>query len=171
MAEAQIRYQLGPRSRRGLVAGWRAGQLAVVAGGLLLATALLRSLGAAAGALVALGVVSFCVAFATWPLAGRSAEQWTPVVVSHLARRAGATRRRRGALGSLGLEEIPGGSSGRRVGVVVDAAAGTWTAALRIEGSGFALGDDAERARRIAAWSGVLSGSAAKVADCTACNG
>ena len=160
MAEANTRYQLGPRSRRGLVAGWRAGQLAVVGAGLAIATVMLRFLGAAAGALVALAVVALCVAFATWPFAGRSAEQWTPVVASHLARRVSAPRRRRGALANLELDEIPGGSSGRRVGVVVDTAAGTWTAAMSIEGSGFALGDNAERSRRVAAWSAVLAGSA-----------
>ena len=97
MSEHTSRYQLGPRSRRGLVAGWRAGQLAVVGIGLCVATVVLRLLGAAEGALVALALVAACVAFCgTWPLAGRSAEQWTPVVASHLARRVSAPRRRRG---------------------------------------------------------------------------
>ena len=160
MSEHTSRYQLGPRSRRGLVAGWRAGQLAVVGIGLCVATVVLRLLGAAEGALVALALVAACVAFATWPLAGRSAEQWTPVVASHLARRVSAPRRRRGALSTLELEEIPGGSPRRRVGVVVDRASGTWTAAMRVEGSGFALGDDTERSRKVAAWSAVLAGSA-----------
>ena len=160
MAEESPRYQLGPRSRRGLVAGWRGGQLAAVGAGLLAGVLLLRYVGGAAGALFAFVLVAISVAFATWPFAGRSAEQWTPVVASHLARQVGVSRRGRSALSTLELDEVPIGVTGRRIGVVVDSAAGTWTAAVRVGGSGFALGDEADRARRIAAWSGVLAGSA-----------
>ena len=160
MAEESPRYQLGPRSRRGLVAGWRGGQLAAVGAGLVAGVLLLRSVGGAAGALFAFVLVAISVAFATWPLAGRSAEQWTPVVASHLARQTGVLRRGRSALSTLELDEIPIGVAGRRIGVVVDSVAGTWTATVRVGGSGFALGDEADRARRIAAWSGVLAGSA-----------
>ena len=128
--------------------------------GLFAGVLLLRWVGGAAGALFAFILVAISVAFATWPLAGRSAEQWTPVVASHLARRAGGSRQGRGALSTLELDEIPIGVAGRRIGVVVDSVAGTWTAAVRVGGSGFALGDDADRVRRIAAWSGVLAGSA-----------
>ena len=87
MAEAQPRYQLGPRSRRGLVAGWRGGQLAVVAAGLGWPSLILRSLGAARGGVPRSWSGRVFVAFATWPLAGRSAEQWTPVVARYLVRR------------------------------------------------------------------------------------
>ena len=160
MAEESPRYQLGPRSRRGLVAGWRGGQLAAVGTGLAAGVVLLRSVGGAAGALLAFVLVAVSVAFATWPLAGRSAEQWTPVVASHLARQAGVSRRGRSALSTLEINEIPIDVAGRRIGVVVDSLAGTWTATVRVGGSGFALGDEADRARRIAAWSGVLAGSA-----------
>jgi len=160
MTEATPRYQLGPRSRRGLVAGWRAGQLSVVGTGLVIAVLVLRSVGHAAGAFLGFVVVAAFVAFATWPFAGRSAEQWTPVVASHLARRIGGPRRRRGALSAFELDEIPTSVSSKQIGVVVDGAAGTWTAAMRIGSPGFALGDELERSRRIAAWSGVLAGSA-----------
>ena len=157
MTEEPPRYQLGPRSRRGLVAGWRGGQLAAVGAGLVTGVLLLRSVGGAVGALLALVVVGATVAFATWPLAGRSAEQWTPVVASHLAHQLSVPRRPRGPLSTLELDEIPISVGGRRIGVVVDKAAGTWTAAVRVGGSGFALGDEADRARRVAAWSGVLA--------------
>ena len=160
MTEASPRYQLGPRSRRGLVAGWRAGQLVVVAAALVIAVGLLRSVRQPLGAFLALAVVALFAGFATWPLAGRSADQWTPVVASHLKRRLAGPRRRPGALRGLELEEISQGVSGHQMGVVVDAAARTFTAATRIGGPGFALGDEEERARHIAAWSGVLAGSA-----------
>jgi hypothetical protein len=157
MADEAPRYQLGPRSRRGLVAGWRGGQLASVAAGLLAGVLLLRSVGGAAGGLLAFAAIAASVAFATWPVAGRSAEQWAPVVISHVARQAGAPKRTRGALSTLELDEVPARHSGRRIGVVVDSAASTWTAAVRVGGSGFALGDEHDRARRVAAWSGVLA--------------
>ncbi len=149
MADQVPRYQLGPRSRRGLVAGWRGGQLAAVGAGLVIAVLSLRSVGGAAGALLAFVVVAGAAAFATWPLAGRSAEQWTPVVVSHAARQLRPARRKRGAFSTLELDEVPTGAAGRRIGIVVDRAAGTWTAAVRIGGSGFALGDEVDRARRV----------------------
>ena len=160
MAESSNRYQLGPRSRRGLVAGWRAGQLAVVGTGLAFAVILLRSSATGVGAFLALGVVAVFVAFVTWPVAGRSAEQWTPVVARHLLRRSGL--RRKGPLAALALSEIPGADPDARIGLVVDKAARTWTSAVTVGGSSFALGDDPERARRIAAWSGVLAASATR---------
>ena len=96
----------------------------------------------------------------TWPLAGRSAEQWAPVVVSYLVRSFGGPDRRRGPLSGLEIEEIPAGAGGAPTGIVVDRSGGTWTAAMRIGGSGFALGDDLDRSRKIAAWSAVLAASA-----------
>jgi hypothetical protein len=121
---------------------------------------LFRSLGGVGGALLAFVSVASVVAFSTLPIAGRSAEQWTPVVAFHLTRRVGMSRRGHSALSTLELDEIPVGVAGRSIGVVVDRAAGTLTAAVRVSGSGFALGDEEDRALRIAAWSGVLAGSA-----------
>lgn len=166
------RYQLGPRSRRGLVAGWRAGQLAVVAGGLVVATGALRALGGAVGFVAAVAVAGAAVAAVTWPLAGRTPEQWAPVVVAHLLRRAragaggpaaaGTSRPRRpsagrGALEALALDDVVVDERGRRVGVVVDRAHQTLTAALRVGATGYGLVGEAERARRVAAWSSVLA--------------
>jgi hypothetical protein len=142
------------------VAGWRGGQIVIVAAGLVLAVLLLRSVSAGAGAFLAFAVVAVFVAFATWPLAGRSPEQWTPVVARHLARRLGLGLRGGGALAALELAEVPGSTRDKQIGVVVDDRARTWTAVLRVGGSGFALGDEVERSRRIAAWSGVLATSA-----------
>ncbi len=113
---AVARYRLGPRSTRGLVAGWRAGQIACVATGLILAVGLLRSIGGAAG-----GILGFCamtagVAVASWPVGGRTLEQWAPVVARFalrglFGRRNPALgppgRRSRGSLGHLELVEVP----------------------------------------------------------------
>ena len=171
MVEESARYQLGPRSRRGLVAGWRGGQLTAVGAGLVAGVLLFRSLGGAGGALLAFVSVASAVAFSTLPIAGRSAEQWTPVVAFHLTRRVGMSRRGHSALSTLQLDEIPVGVAGRSIGVVVDRAAGTLTAAVRVGGSGFALGDEEDRALRIVAWSGVLAGSAREAEPFTDCSG
>ena len=161
MPEATPRYQLGPRSRRGLVAGWRAGQIGVVGGGLVIAVVVMRSVGQGLGALLAVMVVASFVAFVTWPFAGRSADQWTPVLASQMVRRVRSEKtRRRGALSDLELRDVTAEIEGRKMGVIVDRAAGTWTATMRIEGSGFSLSDEIERSRRITVWSGVLAGSA-----------
>ena len=80
------RYRLGPRSTRGLVAGWRTGQIACVAIGLLMAVGLLRTLGGGAGAVLGLLAAGAGVAVATWPVAGRTPEQWVPTLARFGAR-------------------------------------------------------------------------------------
>ena len=145
MAERAARYQLGPRSRRGLVAGWRGGQLAAVGAGLVAGVLLLRSVGGALGALLA---------FARWSpsrglrdLAARRPECRAVDAgrgVAPRRRQAGVARRgRRGRSPRSSSTRFRSVSPGRRIGVVVDSAAGTWTAAVRVGGSGFALGDEA----------------------------
>jgi hypothetical protein len=194
---AAPRYRLGPRSTRGLIAGWRTGQIACVALGLLLAVGFLRSVGGAAGALLALGAAGGGVAVATWPVAGRTLEQWAPTVTGFGVRTSAEARwqpwhlsngRPRGPLSRLavlalpepwdqepawrdGLETLAGRlrvgrvvDEGTRpplastgIGVIGDAASSTWSAVLPVGGTGFALLGEAERAERIAAWSGVLA--------------
>jgi hypothetical protein len=80
-AASRIRYRFPPLERRGVIAGWRAGQVAAVAVGLVLAVLSVRSRPSFGG--VALGVVwvGGAVALAFWPIAGRTGEQWLPVVV------------------------------------------------------------------------------------------
>jgi hypothetical protein len=86
-----VRYRFGPLERRGLVAGWRGGQIATVGAGLLVAVLVLRADSSFTGALVSLGVVGAAVGVATWPIAGRTIEEWAPDAVRH---GSGASRRR-----------------------------------------------------------------------------
>ena len=90
--ERAARYQMGPRSTRGLIAGWRTGQIIFVAVGLVLAVGVLRSIGGVEGAFLGLLIVSGAVAAATWPIGGRSLEQWVPTVVTFVARTVAAGR-------------------------------------------------------------------------------
>ena len=94
--EAPPRYRFGPLERRGLVAGWRGGQIAVVAVALVLAVGILRARPSAAGAAAAFVSVAVGVATATWPVAGRTAEQWAPEAARHIdvLRRRHKVRRR-----------------------------------------------------------------------------
>ncbi|MGD0881204.1 MAG: SCO6880 family protein [Acidimicrobiales bacterium] len=80
-APGRIRYRFPPLERRGVIAGWRAGQIGSVAAGLVVAVLAVRSRPSLAGVLVAISVVGAAVALAFWPVAGRTGEQWLPVVV------------------------------------------------------------------------------------------
>lgn len=80
--ESGARYRLGPRSTRGLIAGWRPGQIACVAAGLLLAVAVLRGVGGVGGGLLALVSAAGGAGVAIWPIGGRTLEQWVPTVAA-----------------------------------------------------------------------------------------
>jgi Putative type VII ESX secretion system translocon, EccE len=175
------RYRFGPRERRGLVAGWRGGQIASVAGGLLLGVLALRSRADVPGVVVALACVLASAAFACWPVAGRTGEEWLPTVTRWtLDGVAPGGRRRRSpqpglgrpGLGTVGrwtrslagleLLAVAPGANGpgllidRPVGVVWDRRARTYTAALGVRGHCFALLGPEDKERRVAEWSAVL---------------
>ena len=90
---ARVRYRFPPLERRGVIAGWRGGQIAVVAGGLLLAVVAVRAAPSVAGVLVAVALVGVAVALAFWPIGGRTGEQWLPLVARWVW--SGAAGRRR----------------------------------------------------------------------------
>jgi len=153
-------YRFGPLERRGLVAGWRGGQIASVAGALVVAVFGLRVLPTAAGLAAAVVVVALAVGIATWPVGGRTLEEWAPEAVRYAA--AGRTGHRRGpqqAFDTLRLLEasLPGAGSPGEVGVVHDVAARTYTAVVSAAGQGFSLLGRGDQAARVGAWAGVLS--------------
>jgi hypothetical protein len=90
--EPRVRYRFPPLERRGVIAGWRAGQVGAVAVSLMLAVLSVRSRASLGGVVVAVLLVGGGVAVAFWPIAGRTGEQWLPVVVQWGW--AGATGRR-----------------------------------------------------------------------------
>ena len=79
-AASRVRYRFPPLERRGVIAGWRAGQVATVACGLVLAVLSVRSRPSLPGVVLAVAWVGGAVALAFWPIAGRTGEQWLPVV-------------------------------------------------------------------------------------------
>ncbi len=168
--ETPTRYRFGPLERRGLVAGWRGGQIASVATGLVVAVGILRVRPSPAGAALAFVAVALGVATATWPVGGRTAEQWAPDAVRHVD----TVRHRRGLrhrqpfgtvrvlridLGATGpgADAGVGAGVGVGVGVIHDFAGPTYTAVLPVSGPGFVLLGAADKARRVGGWSGVLA--------------
>ena len=122
----RVRYRFGPLERRGLIAGWRGGQIATVAAGLVVGVFALRAHPSVAGVVAALASASAGVAAAGWPIRGRTAEQWCPLAVrwavtsfsgGHLRTAAGP---RRGA--PVGVD--PGGDPVLSVGPTPSGAPG-----------------------------------------------
>jgi hypothetical protein len=135
------------------LAGWRPGQILTVVLGLIMGVFVLRTEPTPIGVAIALIVLVVCGALATWPIAGRTGEEWCPVVVCWGARRAGPGGRRR--LECLaGLELV---RAERGMGVVHDRRGRTLTAALSVQGQSFALLGPDEQDRRVGGWSSVLA--------------
>src|ERR1041385_8163079 len=95
MPESEIRrYRFGPLERRGLIGSLRATQVIPMAVSLAAAVVLMRTLPSGAGLFAALGLVLGVAAFCFWPVSGRSAEEWLPILVAHTRRRALGRHRR-----------------------------------------------------------------------------
>jgi len=128
-----------------------------VAAGLVVGVLILRAQANAAGVAMAFVVLAACGVLATWPLSGRTGDEWLPVVVRWGIRRAGPKGRRRlDALGGLRLLAM--GVSD--MGVVHDRRGRTLTAGLVVHGRGFALLGPDDQDRRVAGWASVLAGLA-----------
>ena len=156
--EAAPRYRFGPLERRGLVAGWRGGQIAAVAVSLVVAVGILRAHPSLAGAALAFVVVAAGVTVATWPVAGRTAEQWAPDAVRHLdALLRQKKLRRRQPFATLRFLDIDLAGTGSSAGVIHDIVAHTYTVVLSVSGPGFVLLGASDKSRRVGGWSGVLA--------------
>jgi hypothetical protein len=152
--ERGSRYRFGPRERGGALAGWRAGQIITVAVGLVFGVIVLRWEPNAVGVAAAVGILVLYGALATVPVAGRTGDEWLPVVVCWGARRTGLRGARRiGPLRGLRLLR----ADWHDMGVVHDRAGRTLTAALSLRGGSFALLGADEQDRRVGAWSSVLA--------------
>ena len=167
MAEPR-RYVFAPLEHRGVVAGLGGAQVAMLAGGLVVDTAVVRAVPDALGVLVAVVVLLAVTALAFVPVAGRSVEQWVPTGTRRLSRVARGAHRTRvtatdgglappAAFRGLVFEEVE--ETGEApVGIVCDRRAATLTGVLAVRGRSFALLDGADKERRLGAWSSVLAG-------------
>ncbi|HXQ19017.1 MAG TPA: SCO6880 family protein [Acidimicrobiales bacterium] len=178
------RYRFGPLERRGLIAGWRGGQIASVAAGLVVAVVVLHARPDVAGGVLALVAVAGGIGAACWPVAGRAPEEWAPTVArwgadsalhrrrwrshapeaGHRANRAGRPRSASdvdGPFGALALLTVDGGHGAPPGAAVVhDARERTYSAVLAVRGHSFSLLGAEEKDRRVGGWSAVLAGLA-----------
>jgi hypothetical protein len=106
----RVRYHFPPLERRGVIAGWRGGQIGVVAASLVVGVFTLRSRPSIVGVLAALLSVAAGMALAFWPVQGRTGEQWLPLLVRWWW--AGSTGTRR--------QHAPGPGAGLRASVDPD---------------------------------------------------
>jgi len=115
-----VRFRFPPLERRGVIAGWRSGQLVAVAIGLVLAVVAFRAAPSLAGVVAGLALIAAALALAFWPVAGRTGEEWIPVVIRRVvavvvgAPSPGLTRAVRGHV----LRPGPGGTVSLREAVV-----------------------------------------------------
>jgi hypothetical protein len=173
-----VRFRFGPLERRGVLAGLRPGQLAILAVAGLLLVVVGRSVsGPAAGPMLASAIVAAIGCFV--PIGGRTADEWTPIVLRWGAR--GFTGRRfissQPLIGSgpdgkekppelpptlrgLTILAHPVSGSDATIGVIKDRRAGTYTAMLSVLGRSFALLDASEKQRRLSNWAAILAGFA-----------
>jgi hypothetical protein len=103
------KYRFGPLERRGLIAGWRAGQIVAVCVGLLVAVGALRERPTVASVALAVVALMTGLVVACWPIAGRTGEEWLPTVIRWSHDRAGGQRRRRSHRHLLGHRHGGGG--------------------------------------------------------------
>jgi hypothetical protein len=159
----------------------RLGQVLVVSVGALGGLLALYSMRSVAGVLFGLLVLVGAVAAICVPIGGRTADEWAPVVGRWARRRRRAETGYRSsspeagtrigldgesqaelslppALEGLEMLEVPYGSG--LVGVIEDRRLGTFTTAMAVHATSFALRDSAEQERALEAWGDVLASCA-----------
>jgi hypothetical protein len=186
VSERRLTYAFGPLERRGLLGPLRAGQAAVLGLGTLVAILVLDQSPSAAGALVAIVLVAAAVLVSFAPVAGRTAQEWAPIVATYAAR--AATRRNRfasaapmigGLANGLGRSRAPRLSDPapvappqlrdveiveasyreRPIGALSEQSGKRLTAVLACRVLAFSLLDPEAQERRLARWGMVLSGA------------
>jgi hypothetical protein len=161
---APTRYRFGPLERRGLVAGWRGGQIGTVAVALVVGVGVLRATTSPLGVIAALAALAVGVGVATWPISGRTAEEWAPDALRHASSLGRRPRGRAGPFFGVHLIRVDAGGrsadpgdGAATIGVVHDRTRRTFTAVLGASDPGFVLLAEDDKARRVNAWSGVLA--------------
>jgi hypothetical protein len=175
------RYRFGPIERRPLIGPLRTGQFVVLAVGAaagILALYVFRDL---VGMLLALAFLAAAVLVIALPIEDRTIEEWAPVALRWTSRRRRARAGYRSAAPAAGTAvdadgkgrhelSLPPELSGLEVlaapygsgeaGVLRDRGAGTYTAALAVQGGPFILRDAGEQERALDAWGDVLASTA-----------
>ena len=112
MSDRRLSYTFGPLERRGLLGPLRAGQALMLGIGAMAAVAALDRSPSAGGVLVALTLISATVVAVFIPLAGHTAQEWTPVLAAFIGRRISGRGRFRSP--APGVGSVAGGLGGAR---------------------------------------------------------
>lgn len=180
------RYHFGPLERRGLIAGWRTGQLLSIAAGALGAILIVGHRASAVRVGAALVSLGMSIVVAWLPIRGQSIQEWLPLLVMQFA--SGATKRRRrfaaapsegrclsasnqvcatrglgdpwrksdGPFGHLSIRSL-GDERTASIGVIVDSSDRSVTALIEVGGESFSLLGRNEQDRRVSGWSALLA--------------
>ena len=182
MSERRLTYSFGPLERRGLFGPLRAGQVALVAIGALVAIAILDRSPSADGAVAALLILLVAAGAGFVPLGGRSVPEWAPVAAAFATRWASGRVRFASPLPMTGIRVrgrrrdeptavTPAELRGvriveadyrrRPIGALSEHAGRRLTAVLACRVHAFSLLDPEAQERRLARWGLVLSGATA----------
>jgi hypothetical protein len=169
-------YRFGPIEHHGLLGPVRLGQAAVIGGALASAVGLLDAMGGIAGVVLAMIAIAASGTLATLPVAGRTGEQWMPVVCSFALRGTFGRRRFlsgapvRGVIETSPDPSLPSTLRGvklvtiehgaRRLGAFSEHHGRLLTVVLACRSRSFALLDPEAQERRLAQWGGLLAASA-----------
>lgn len=162
-------FRFGPLERRGLVGSWRPGQVVVVGVACLLAVIVFRS-APASGFVVGLILIGAAAVITLAPVAGRSLDQWAPLVADWTIFKYRRQNRYRSAdpfAGQGSLQSVPASIAGCSVlawplsegdlGVIEDRELRAYTAVLAVQMRSLGLLPAAEQEQRLAAWGRTLA--------------
>lgn len=169
------KYRFGPLERRGVLAGLRPSQLAVLASAGVLALVTLRVMPSGSGLAATLALLAGGAAVALVHVRGVALVEWSSVVAAWWWRGLRGERRFSSGADTAGTfrpdpqpdlpatlrhsvilsHPLPG--SGERFGVLKDRRRATYTAVLKVRGGSFSLLDADDKTRTLAAWGSILA--------------
>jgi hypothetical protein len=177
VSQERLAYRFGPLERRGLLGSVRLGQAVLIGGSLAAGVGLLDQFGGMAGVLAAAAVLGASCLMATAPVAGRTVDQWTPIVGAFMLRGTlnGRRFRSRMPMSGVGPAADPGPElphplrdvsmvtielANRRLGALSERRGRLLTTVLACRSLSFALLDPEVQERRLAQWGSVLASAA-----------
>jgi hypothetical protein len=175
-------YRFGPLERHSFLGSIRGGQAAVMLTATLAGLVLLGSSPTPTSAIGSITLIGIAVAVVTVPVAGRTCEQWLPIMLSWLGRRTSGRHASQSPVPTAGFRltsdeivapaevALPGALNGiriielpyrdRRLGAISERGGRLLTSVLSCRVSSFSLLDPDTQERDLAHWGSVLSSCA-----------
>ena len=173
-------YRFGPLERRGVAGGLRLGQVVCLACAGATAVLALRLLPSATGLLTAVVLTGVAAFLSFAPIAGRTPEEWLPIVLDWLGGVATGSHRFRSRQPTTGVSALLDGSHAKReldlppplagceilsvpvadgheLGVFKDRRLGAYTAVLSVRARSIGLLPTSEHERRLDRWGRLLA--------------